>query len=793
MAKSPVNSGTVKKIRSNSNIVAMALTIPVKRAESRAASELDISHLAHLHCDKNQPKIKGRIPFLRRFSNSAHKLVKNGIKSPRSLWGIYIRALSYIQFCDYQGVGPFSDQGYLAYFGNMGELRHQVNLYQPSKRLFEYKDGQEVGIKEVTAGIVQTTIATFFNLCGINAEPWFHQCRTFTGNQISFTAYSPRDEDMIVDRLSALFFALASQLIALKETGESASYIDVPIDIFGQHEILSFSTSLKNSSSRNPKDTDIYYGSAFNVAMGAAYHLLCFYTSFNDSVAQGIRHPLEIVSEKDRTLKTVTLKGFKRRANKDQESILSDELDDEFIEFTEEIDKRTGVDFIQLLIQLSRCYGSDWYLLYQLDSNTQISDKFKISSINAVLIPRLNLINDRRSANLDWLQAQFNALLQNKSMTIKTVKNELGRTIVKRTTKDITGIIKSKKLLKIAYLILSCLTDKSLKGIVLPLTYGDKDSEGYVIVSFKRHNKTLVNNKEVTDIESDSMTVSAIHIDLIKRIEVWATARPCNSTQLHYLLRLGERGKTRQWEGTTPIVEAFLRDIGIRSNEYFINLTSSRFRQTTSYQTIEHGHVYLAMVALGNAMKTAEKDYGNGHPETNDVIMSQALQCLEHIVSGDVVEDAKEKVRNKLKIPMLTHDEYVKNKIKTMPNGMTCNGKQELTSGKKTQVAANKKIGKNRPCASFDQCYRCKSAKAVNEVNSIYKLLSFVDVLKEALDRYPDAKSDVTERIDEFKSVIDDASPDVIDGALELFRRFGRHPRVTMSHVILTINTGAKK
>lgn len=364
MAKSPFTSGTVKKTRSNSNTVSMALTIPIKRAESRSVIEFDISHLAHLHCEKGQRKIKERVPFLRRFSNNAHKLVKTGVMSPQSLNVMCARVLSYIQFCDYQGVDPFSEQGYLAYFGNMGELRHQVNQYQPSKRLFEYKDGQEVGIKEVTASSNQGVMTTFFDLCGVNVKPWFNQCKEFNQNSTSFSAYSPRDEDMIVSRLSALFFALASQLIALKEMGESASHIDVPIDIFGQQEILSFSTALKNPSTRNVSDGYIYYGSAFNVAMGAAYHLLCFYTSFNDSVVQGILHPLKVISEKkERTLKTVTLKGFKRRANKEQESILSDDSGDEF---TVDIDKRTGVDFIHLLIQLSRRYGSDKYLLYTL-------------------------------------------------------------------------------------------------------------------------------------------------------------------------------------------------------------------------------------------------------------------------------------------------------------------------------------------------------------------------------------------------------------------------------------------
>ncbi|HHG3315119.1 TPA: hypothetical protein ACPVXV_005007, partial [Vibrio parahaemolyticus] len=127
-------------------------------------------------------------------------------------------------------------------------------------------------------------------------------------------------------------------------------------------------------------------------------------------------------------------------------------------------------------------------------------------------------------------------------------------------------------------------------------------------------------------------------------------------------------------------------------------------------------------------------------------------------------------------------------RAKTNPNGVYCDGQQSIAGGNNTQRKTNNAMGLELPCAEYDMCHKCQSAKAVDEVQSIYKLISFIDVLKEALDQYPDAKEEVHEKIAAFEFTLDGASQNVYDDAMSLFNKNGRHSRVSMDHAILAIH-----
>ena len=164
---------------------------------------------------------------------------------------------------------------------------------------------------------------------------------------------------------------------------------------------------------------------------------------------------------------------------------------------------------------------------------------------------------------------------------------------------------------------------------------------------------------------------------------------------------------------------------------------------------------------------------------------------IEQLNEDTELEQAKTIVADKLGITMLTHDEWKKKqeeeRVKTNPNGIHCNGQQSIVGGKNTQRKTNNAVGLSLPCAEFDMCHKCQSAKAVDEVQSIYKLISFIDVLKESLDQYTDVKAEVHEKIAAFEFILDEASNDVYDGAMSLFNKNGRHPRVPMEHAILAL------
>jgi hypothetical protein len=96
-------------------------------------------------------------------------------------------------------------------------------------------------------------------------------------------------------------------------------------------------------------------------------------------------------------------------------------------------------------------------------------------------------------------------------------------------------------------------------------------------------------------------------------------------------------------------------------------------------------------------------------------------------------------------------------------------------------------MGVKLPCAEYDMCYKCKSAKAVDEVQAVYKLISFINALKEVLDQFPDAKEEVFEKIDAYEYTLDGASTSVYEEAIALFNKNGCHPRVSINHAILSI------
>jgi hypothetical protein len=96
-------------------------------------------------------------------------------------------------------------------------------------------------------------------------------------------------------------------------------------------------------------------------------------------------------------------------------------------------------------------------------------------------------------------------------------------------------------------------------------------------------------------------------------------------------------------------------------------------------------------------------------------------------------------------------------------------------------------MGVKLPCTEYDMCYKCKSAKAVDEVQAVYKLISFIDTLKEVLDQLPDAKEEVFEKIDVYENTLDGASANVYEESMALFDKNGRHPRVSTDHAILSI------
>ncbi|MDO6507037.1 hypothetical protein Q4506_09495 [Colwellia sp. 4_MG-2023] len=787
MAKSSLAKGSKKAnhVRNSKNVVPIHFTIPTGRTKYKKIRELDVSHLIYQRKNKGHTKIDSRIPYIRKFCDMAKQYVANG-KSATAVTAFYKNLDAYIRFCDAVDVDPFTEAGYLKYVGNDGELRHRIKIYQPSKKLWQRSDGEELGIKESTAGVIASDLRKALSWCGLASEVWRNQHRGFYDQQNSIKGYSDTEEKTLVTRLSDLFFALAPQLIAAKEENLALpEELLVTVNLEGYTEVVSIPTSLETKLSiKDQKTVSVRSVAAFNMAMGAAYHLMCFFTSLNDTNIRTIAHPIDVhTDERDKSLKTVKVSSFKARANKEVDALLSNDIDESIVNF--DVEKRDGVKFITTLEKLSKLYGNgEEYseLLFFLNSKNQESDRFNITDMNKHLALKLNLLSPYRKTVIRWFKELFDTYRNQQFIILNTTVNTLGRVVTSKIVHSTTSQTKATQgTTNASYCILSCYTDLPLKGILLPLTYSKKNENGDIAISFKYR-----------DGNTGSFIIPATDIEILRDIEQFANELADKQASKNYerlLLRRGSGGSSpMDWDDISPISANLMTQWAIAPNDYFISLQSSRWREMTSSQEYDDNSISRVQAALQNTLATINKHYANGDSNLNKTILSQGMQVLEKIGKDQTLEEAKEQVANKFKIPMISYDEWQKKKAKTNPNGTNCNGKQDIPDGKNTQRETNNAIGANLACTEYDKCYICKSAKAVDEVQAIYKLISFIDVLKDALNQFPNAKEEVFEKIEAFEYILNGASSNVYEQAMKLFKKNGRHPRVSVDHAIVSIH-----
>lgn len=779
MAKSKIarQTNSVKRVRNSQNVVPLNLTIPYKNMISNKLTQLDVSHLLHLGCNKESEKIDSRTVFIRRFCEKANQYVSNG-NSARTCGASYETLRSYLVFCDAVDVDPFTESGYLKFAGNDGELRHRIRMFSPSKRLWEYNHGDELGIKESTAPSLLSSLRGALDWCGLPSSDWAFLHRGFSGENTPYKGYSEEEENLLVTQLSHLFFTLAPQLIAAKENNTPLPETLPIVIALGEHEeLVSIPTSLDSKSSKTSKNgTNVNYGAAFNLTMGAAYHLMCYFTSLNDSNIRNIAHPIKVhTEERDKSLQVVKVSSYKPRANKEVDALLVGEPFD--------VNKRDGVKFIRLLEQLSLLYGNTddgSELIFTLNNNADVNQTFNLKDINKKLVNQLHLLSRYRASNLPWFKELFYAYRNKQAITLKQVVNHLGRSVVHKETRETTKAIAGQGATNSAYCILSCYTDLALKGILLPLSYSEKDSDGNVTVSFNYRNGMC-----------GFFKVPASDFALIKDIEQYANEKADKQPKKYERLLLARtvNDTPKDWEGISPISSALMKTWSVEPNHYYISLQSSRWREMTSNQAYAEGGIQSAQSLLQSTKETLNRNYLNGHPLLNKLILSQGLEVIENLDNETSIEQAKDVVVKRRGIPILSYDEGERMRAKDAkpnPNGLFCNGQQAISDGKNTQRETNYAIGINLPCAEFDMCHKCQSAKAVDDVEAIYRLISYIDVLKESLEMYPDTKGDIHEKIEQFEYTLDGASDDVFVGAMERFNTQGRHPRVSLDHTLLS-------
>ena len=783
------------KDHSSNNLTFLSFEFKHRHAD---VHKYNMADFCNKGCSSSGARIKKRIKPIHNLANNISNMLKDGA-SDRTLDAYLQKFRQYIVYCDYVEVDPFTKEGFLAYCGNSGELWRLVRLGHEQKTfLFLYEDGDVLGISESSAQSRRAAIAAVLELCCVYSVKWQSGLRPFNVDSVPNEPYTEKEIRLILRRLQLFFFSLATQLIEYAEENPNQP---PPEELEAELEIKQNGTSVTKTitsldSTRQNKNR-VQVTAPFNRCMHAGYFLFSYYTSFNDSSITDVRHPIDIQTTKreGRTVRHAKVRGWKGRSNKYVESLFSDadidieqlqEAKDDYAGYisSDVKDKRNGIQFIKTLVQLSKHYQAEAHgkLIYQLSVNGEVqSYRYRYDNDLSTL---LNLLTDSRIRVVDHLISAFYLAKDGEQRySIDMVSHPSGRFVRKKLLpmqKRGVGLM----LVQYSYAAISCFTDLDLKNVILPLSFSPKNEEGNVTVTF-----------QYLDGSDEAFDIPAKYKKFFEDVQSYAETRnPYKSKTLRhqnnpkrpaYLIPLGMRNVTYQWDGLTPIKGTSLADIGIGVNQFYVSLSSARFRASTanSEYRSEDGGLTVTQI-LQHQLNTMMTRYVNGHPDENNVITSQAIQILEKIAKGESVEEAKDNVRKKLNITVLTHDEYLSLRRPTNINGIYCNGEPDIEGAKDEHVAAKtfaRKMGLNADgmdigCYQYDLCVFCKSAKLVDDTEHVYKLLSFIECLEDAIDMYPESVDRLSNKINKFNELIEsNVSAKVIQSAEKRLLNEGRY------------------
>lgn len=798
MRKSPLSAKSIKikpRLSTPQDVIDFALMRPKLVQYNGQETVLDFTLLYKKGCQADGDVLPARKPLIVKLAHHINKQIQDK-RAHGSIEQNFVNFKYYLTFCDRNNLDPMTKEGYRSFVGNAGELRRLIELgRKPLPYIFLYEDGQELGIKEATAGQLAGSTKLMLTACGVYRATWHADTRYFCMEVNPTQPYSQNEQRKALRRLQYYFFSLSSQLVAYRKANPGApppvSLLAV-VDKKDNGKLIEVEVANKRSA----EGQSVKSKSPFNRAMQAAYYLFAYYTSFNAAAILDVRLPINILTERKegRTLKYVTVRGYKGRSHKDVEGLFSD-YDPHLMPAADtnngvgflaaEVDKKDGLEFIKALSELSALYNnhSNGKLLYQLNERGEQTPIGKQIG-NACLADELGLLSDSRTALTDYLVESFaKALDDDKFVSISVPKNfGLGKVVSKKYSAFGLAKIKKVYVVNIAYMAIRCMTDLEIKNIIMPLTYSDINDDGKIIIAFNyvdgRRGQIVVDSKYQAFFES--LEAYSLYYNGIKPSKY----HPNQALKPAYLLPLGGKHQTYQWDGIELVNSPWFRSLGIQSGDYYLDLTARRFRATTSnneYSPSDSGHS-VSKYILQNTLNTLHDHYSEGLPAQNKLIASQAIQVIEEWAKVREIEKAKTVVKERLNIPVLEYEQWKRLRMPTNPNGVLCKGAADVTSQnghRESKRYAEKLLDTDYgeiACYQFDLCMTCKSAKLVDDVHATYKLLSFVDLLEDAADRMPERTSQLTEKATYFRQLAEqNLSVHVLEKAKDKLFREGRY------------------
>ncbi|EJG0715051.1 hypothetical protein ACIL2W_000969 [Vibrio parahaemolyticus] len=730
---------------------------------------IDLADLFYKYGKPSGVQIPNRVEYVKNIARGVN-LALTDKRSTFTFVNAFYSFRRFIAWCDINNLEPFSREGYLGYVGDDGKLKSLVEKNnEPLPFLFDYDDGDTLGISENYALNANGHIRKYLKLAGVFNPIWDLGYESFSDKDRTLTIpFSTDETKTAIKRLSnvfdAVFKAVKGYYLEYGDSPPQCLTVDVPSLGF-----VNFDGNVRQCES------------PINIIMLSGYALFSYYTALNQGVILKAAHPVVIDkrSYKDKTIKIISLSLWKTRAGKFVASELTDEVHDiDENEFDVDIEKKTGVNLVEKLVELSDMYGTTAKgkpLFWNMKKNGEIIS-FDVIWMK-FLSEKLNIKAQDTTPCNHIFAAALSLATQGSFLEIGTKTNDEGEKFVSKKIIRLSTGKSYKEVCSCAIALISSYNEPdSIYGARLPLTY--TKTEGGFLVGFKN------------DSNRGSFFIPAEYETTIRNLESWASHFKGNE----YLIPLAEAQRGRQvyvWKNPKlpPSLHQTIKWLGIGHGDYYLDLTSRRFRAFTAemlYSDEDMGAE--GSLILDNNLETFDVAYSGGNPELNQLILSQALEVTSLIFKGMDKEEAKERVRKTLKRDVLAFDKLMADKMHFNQNGFACKGKPDIDKDMGTDLhrSASKRAEKlgigeadTIPCYQLDQCCYCKNAKMADNENQIYKMISFVEILKNKADQKPDDEETLLQKARYLMLLINEnISQETIKKAQKRLLFEGLHPLV---------------
>lgn len=704
---------------------------------------VDLQRLTHHLCDPSNPK-KNRQQQVTRYAH-AFKQALDRKTAHATLHNSFSKLKQYLVWCDQNSRYPFIETTWRQYHSYLWEL---VLIGKSDQPIWLLSVGQATGIKESSAKNFFSNTEQALTWCGENVFQWGKQLRQLrSGKHQSHEAYSEKELPVILNRLSSYFFQLALPLLS-----------DIPSDkISVEINQIPFDVPVRTGNTKGrAKDAMLNFDTAFNQAMACGYYLLSYFTAFNTSQLTDFCHPIEW--KEDKTGEYYKLTAFKRRANKEVLSFVGGEI------------HKKSLQFIETLMALSLKYAGEanGKLLYWLDRDGNQRSLNSTLLTHTQLNSRLLLMSDKAFMCIPYLMDIHTRFIETspKGYVEFDELKLVNRTVVKR--KKTVRLFYNRRVTTLSFAILQVIISNhpknkteniNLKHIVLPLkvTHEGQDLKTDFIYE---------NGSQGT------FYINAQYESFLARVEEFAITRQRERVSAtHYLLPLGTVNEAVQWQGLAPSMK-HLADYGIHSGQFFVNLISSRFRETAAKlarRKANSTELHISHI-LNNQYRTVLRHYSEGNNYDNQLIMSQGLAVIEKMSQGSSLNQSKTKVATELAIPVIKFDELIGSQARLNGVGVACFQQQQ-------RPAKSSNAASDQACFDYESCIKCQHAKLINDVKPLYRLLSFLECMEESWLYYPERFSrNLGKAVELYRKVISNSlSPKIIQQAQLKLDTEGRH------------------